>query len=676
MKFLFRVSIIAILSTQSIAQVYDFGDIPNEHLEMTVYEKDSSANAVVLFDIGNSVIRYQTNKGFKLIYKRHTRYKVLEDAGVFIADVEIKYRHDDPKKDINTEQDIKKIQATSYTLTNGSIIEQNFNEDDIYTEVTNEYWSEIKFSIPGVKKGSIIEVSYEMEMDFLLWFPNWYFQRNIPTLWSEYSTKIPEFYTFSYQTLGAENLFVEESDTYSDRARITYTVNNTADRLGNSSMGQRYTETVNFEGKILRFVMKDVPALPDEPFTHSRKDYEARTDFQFISLQYPDQLAYFYSRPWDELIDDLLGDINFGRKIKSSDDIKREVDYLTYGVESNTQKMENIYNYVATNVTWNGNYGMFLNENTPRIFRDKRGSSTELNMLLLQMLKDAGLSAYPLIVSTKENGSVNTLVGVADQFNHALVYVDMGDQAYILDATDKNRPHNLLPTNVLGTEGLLLFEEKIIWIPISNYTRNSSMKMVTINLHENGYTGNIKSQQIGYFAKNLREEYNAEDSLASLQNLIFKNSFTKVTSVSAVNDEFEHGFNYTLEFENEEAPNSDIRYFNPMMVDRTFKNPFTLEERFSPVDFNYTSQQMINANIILPEGWVVEELPKPMIYRLPDNSAEFQRILQAGNGTIMMRFVLKINKPLFLPDEYEGLKDMYDKLVKAHAENIVIKKES
>ena len=101
--------------------------------------------------------------------------------------------------------------------------------------------------------------------------------------------------------------------------------------------------------EVLKYVMKDVPALPDEPFTHSRKDYEARTDFQFISLQYPDQLAYFYSRPWDELIDDLLGDINFGRKIKSSDDIKREVDYLTYGVESNTQKMENIYKFAAIN---------------------------------------------------------------------------------------------------------------------------------------------------------------------------------------------------------------------------------------------------------------------------------------------------------------------------------------
>lgn len=647
-SYFITIFLVSTFSSELIGQIFEYGDIPVTHLEMEVYDKDSSANAVVLFDKGSSEIRYLNNRGFRLFYSRHKRIKVLQDAGVEVANVEISFRHEEP------EQEIKKIKATAYNISSdGSISSQSIEKSDIFTEQVSRNWSDLKFSIPGVKKGTVIEISYEMEMDFLLWYPDWYFQSEIPTIWSEYTTRIPEYFVFAYQTQGYEQLSIEESKSYSSR------------------MGSEFQS-----GKELFFVMKDIQGLPDEPFIRSREAYEARIEFQFTKVQIPAGRTYFYSQPWDKLIEDLLDDRNFGKRIKSHDDLKGTAQLYTYGVDSDIEKMKLLYNHVAEAMEWDGYYGIFLEKNVVNHYKDGRASGSQINMVLLQMLLDVGIKAHPMLVSTHNHGEVNTLLGVVDQFNHALIYVDLGDEAFILDATDEHRPFNLLPENVIGGTGLLVYKDQVIWMPVENIAQNITVKTLLLNLTEGGYQGNLRAQNLGYYARNIRKEYNESDSLKAFQDLLFgADSFTKITSVTEIADELGNGFNYQIEFSNEDGVDGDIMYFNPMIVDQLLENPFQIEDRFFPVDFGFTFQKMTTMNINLPQGWAIDEMPKPIIYRLPDNGAEFQRILQAGAGSVMMRYILKVNKPQFTPEEYAALKALYDQLVTTHSENIVLKKE-
>jgi hypothetical protein len=264
---------------------------------------------------------------------------------------------------------------------------------------------------------------------------------------------------------------------------------------------------------------------------------------------------------------------------------------------------------------------------------------------------------------------------VVDQFNHTLVYVDLGEQAVILDATDRNRPFSILPENVLGTTGLLMYPEQIIWIPIQNTAQNISVKTIMLHLTEDGYYGSLKAQNSGYYAVDIRSNFDEKDTLSYFQDHLFPiESLSKITKVSSISDDFEKGLNYILEFENNEISEGNFIYFNPMVIGRLKTNPFQLENRFFPVDYNYSFQEMLTMNITIPDGWTVDELPKPIIYRLPDNSAEYQRIIQASSTSILMRYILKVNKPQFLPSEYNGIKDLYNQLVKTHSERIVLKK--
>jgi len=109
MKLTLGTLLILFVSTYSHAQTYKFGDVPIEQLEMTVYDKDSSAKAVVLFDKGETLVDYY-NDEYQVKFKRHVRIKILTDEGLEYGDISIDFRKAKP------EQSFSKIMAETYNL--------------------------------------------------------------------------------------------------------------------------------------------------------------------------------------------------------------------------------------------------------------------------------------------------------------------------------------------------------------------------------------------------------------------------------------------------------------------------------------------------------------------------------------------------------------------------------
>src|SRR6185436_7401661 len=75
---------ILLISISSLAQKapFKFGDVAIEDIKMTVYDKDSSAVAVVLVDYGESTMPYSKENGFMLNFERITRIKILKKEGL------------------------------------------------------------------------------------------------------------------------------------------------------------------------------------------------------------------------------------------------------------------------------------------------------------------------------------------------------------------------------------------------------------------------------------------------------------------------------------------------------------------------------------------------------------------------------------------------------------------
>ena len=188
--------------------------------------------------------------------------------------------------------------------------------------------------MPNVKQGSIIELSYTIRSDYFFNFREWYFQRTIPTQWSEYNVSIPEYYRYQRIAQGYIPFYKNEENTTNDPNG--YTVEN------------------------FKWVMKDVPAFKNEPFMTTQEDYISKIEFELATIDLPGRYIEHYMNTWEEITKDLLDHEFFGLELKKKGTVKQTVASLLDGTESELQKVEIIYKYVKDNVQWNESWSVCI----------------------------------------------------------------------------------------------------------------------------------------------------------------------------------------------------------------------------------------------------------------------------------------------------------------------------
>lgn len=113
---------------------------------------------------------------------------------------------------------------------------------------------------------------------------------------------------------------------------------------------------------------------------------------------------------------------------------------------------------------------------------------------------------------------------------------------------------------------------------------------------------------------------------------------------------------------------------SPWVLDQEKENPFTSATRDYPVEFNYPTVKSSTVKLTIPQGYMVESLPKSLKVRLPDGSARFTcNVGQQGN-VITMTSVVTTTRTLYTPEEYADLKSFFQTVVDKELEKIVLKK--
>ncbi len=182
-----------------------FGEVPMEDLKMTYYDKDSSAAAVVLVDYGEAYITIMSSD-VKMTIERHVRIKILRKEGLKWGDVAILLRQSG-----SSEERITTLKANTYNLVDGKIATTKLEKEGIFKDKYNRNFTQQKFTMPDVKEGSVIEYTYKISSDFWTYFPNWQFQRTIPTRWSEYWAMIPRYFRYEKYMQGYLTVTVNET---------------------------------------------------------------------------------------------------------------------------------------------------------------------------------------------------------------------------------------------------------------------------------------------------------------------------------------------------------------------------------------------------------------------------------------------------------------------------------
>lgn len=646
MRLLLVVAIFIVAKSVSYAQKapVKFGDISNDELTMKIYDKDSSAVAVVLFDFGKAYVNIN-NVNTTLNFERHVRIKILKNEGTSWADVEIPLYHS-----TSSEEKVVNLKANTYNLEDGKVVESKMGKDGIFKEKFNRNINLQKFTLPNVKEGSIIEYSYTVMSDFLANFPNWQFQKNIPTIHSEYWAIIPEFFVMERYMQGY----------------ISPTVYEIKDQ-GQGSFSQ----------KAHHWIIKDVPAFKEEPFMTTEDDYISKINFALAFIEFPGQPSREIMGSWEKLTKGLLEDEFFGKIVYGSGHLKKKVEELTTSVIDPLQKINIIHTYVKNSLEWNGSKD-FTSDNLKDVFERKKGTSGDINLALASMLEKADIKVDMVLLSTKDHGFIRKSYPMTRQVNYVVCRVMVNDKFLFLDATDKFLPVGMLPERCINGEGLLVSKQNFGWIDLNPTAKAKSIVSVNLKFeNENTLNGSLSFTRNGYDANAMRNKYKKLGHEEYLKGVATRGDWeisnTKFENIDSVYSDVKETHELTLE--NYATTSGDIIYLNPYLTAQLTENPFKLEERSYPIDFGSPQEKLYMCKITLPEGFVVDELPKSAMIGLPGNTGRFSySVTQIGNSiNIVSNF--QINKSLFAQTEYPLLREFYTQVVSKQAEQIVLRRK-
>jgi hypothetical protein len=658
---------LCIFNLQNFAQEkapVKFGKVSPEDFKTRVYSIDSNASAVVIADVGSTEIVGNSKGGFSLEFQHYKRTHILNKNGYDIANVSISiYTKGD------AEEELVNLKAVTYNLENGRVVESKLEtKSAIFKDKIDKNHFVKKFTFPNIKEGSIIEYQYTLNSDFIFNLQPWEFQGGYPRLWSEYNVSIPEFYYYVTLSQGYQPFYIKDQKSRSSNFSVS------------ESRGTTATEHYNFTAGITdyRWVMKNVPALKEESFTSTIDNHIAKIEFQLAEIRYPLPQQNIMGT-WTQACGDLLKDENFGYSLGRDNSWLNDVmSVAIHGASGDMDKAKNIYAYVRDNMTCTDYDRRSLDQPLRNVLKNRNGNDAEINLLLIAMLRKAGLNADPVMLSTRSNGYAYALYPLLERFNYVVAQTTIDRHTYYLDASEPRIGFGRLGYKCYNGHARVINSEAT---PVEFSADSLLERKITSFFIINDGKGNLSGsmQQVpgyyeSYILRNKIKEKGKDQLFSDIKKGMNEDVEIRDASIDSL-DKLEDPLNIQFDFEIKPAK-EDIIYFNPMLGEGYKENPFKSAERFYPVEMPYTIDETYLLRLEIPQGYVVDELPKQIIVKLNENDdGMFEYRISESNGTVSLRSRLRIKRSYFQPDEYGMLREFFNLVVKKHNEQIVFKKK-
>ena len=634
-----------------------FGKIDKADLEMKDCPFDKGADALVLIDYGN--IYYDRGtvgfSRFKTVYERRTRIKILKEKGIAQADIEIPYYTH------NNEERVLKLNANTYNLDEtGKIITAEVKKNSIYSKKIDGNYSKMIIAFPEVKVGSIIEYSYSIERETYN-LRNWYFQGRIPVRYSEYQLKVPQIFRFSVQP--------SVVDPIEDKQEV---INESI------SMDEGFVETKSLKSN---YIMHNLPGIKNEPFMGSAKDYMQRLEFQMTQIYYSENNIVDLSLKWEDVIKNRLNkDDDFGLQLQKTVSASKSFVEEAKQITDAETKMKFIYNHIRKTINWNGDEDYVYTDNgIVKTWETKKGNVADINLLLINLLNEAGIKATPILLSTRDHGLVTPFYPFINQFNSVMAYVIINNKIFVLDATDKTISYKLVPEKVANTSGFIIEGENGKWKDmLSGKSKYKVMAAVQGEIDEAGMMKGSGLVNCSDYARAQRVKEWKEDKQKFKDEYFIKAypglQIEEITINNADTDSLP--LEQKVKFSSQLNSSGEYRYFSVNLFSDMEKNPFVADTRVSDVDFGVPQDYVLFGNYTIPQGYVFDGVPENISMTTSDNGVVFNRTILVESNLLNVRMTIEFKKTFYTADTYPEFKEFYKKLFDKLNEQVVIKKKT
>jgi len=605
-------------------------------LKMSSCSFEKEANAMVLFDMGQIAAERGT-----ILLERHKRIKIFNEQGKTAANIRLDYTNQFGAERIDG------IAGQTINYHNGKAEYTQLDPKMIYRQDTGKYRGSVSFSMPNVTAGSVIEIRYVWHRAALRPLPVWNFQSEIPARFSEFIMQL--YYDVNFMSL--------------DRTTRSFA-----------------TDSAIFNGRGHVWAMRDVPSFRQEQFMRSPEDGMQSVEVALTSERLPEGKVIDVARTWATVGKQLADDGELRKTFDQGLSDKEGLLKWARMLNTDSAKVIYLFNQVKKLMKWNGLRGWASKDGIRKAWENKSGNWGEINMALCRLLNDAGVKAYPMLASTRDNGRIYSNFADMYQLNKLVTYVPVdASRYYVLDASGKYNNYNEVPFDLLNCLGLCINKENdnynLVFLKNTSHVKQEVMINADIN-PDGTMAGTAQINGFSYNKSNALQLHTLLDEKKYTDVLTGGDNSLKIQSLKLENAEVDSlPLTQTIDFKLD-LPGTDNKYiyFNPNLFTGLHNNPFVNEDRFSDIDFGCNYLFSINGKYKIPEGYKVDVLPKTQTISMPDKSIIFKRVVLEQEGYVIVYYVINYKKSIFPQSEYTDVHDYFKKMTDLLNEQIVLKK--
>ena len=629
MKNIITLLSLFLISTTVFAQNQQFLKVPKfnkEDLKKEKSEIDPKAPAELLY----RAIHYRIdNRTGNLIREYTYRVKIYEkDKSEDWHNLEVSlYDNNSGDREV-----LVNMKALVYNLEGDNVVETKVDKSSKFKSKENKYVTVSKYAFPNIKNGSVIEYHYEVSSPFTYEIPLIYIELDIPSVYTEYVFDTPVQMSYSVDFTGSlipKYKIMKEDIIYGS------------------------------QHKTYRFGYDNLKGFKTEKYVKNNDNYRTKIRAELHSTYFGDNLK-MYTSTWEDIRKKLWDHDDFGSLYKKDRLVKELLPAGITDEKDDLSKANKILDYVKTNFTWNYNNGIYAENGIKDLIKNKTGNDADLNLMLAAMFRSAGITAYPILISTVRNGNLNLAFPNLGNFNYVVVGTEINNRFYLFDATSKQSQANLLPSRVWNNNGLLVKDDKAEVITMFNAKMSYGKYLTKAKINDDGtVSGTYEDKDAGLFALNAKESYDENPDKYKKQ---YKDSyaidFSDINSSVTNNGDFESKMKFSSNNLIDNVGKKKI--FNPLLFLHQSANDFNdTEERKYMINFVSPYTRTKKVEIEIPEGYTVADLPKSKKITTDDKEISYSYVVENKDNKITVTSEVKIASADYPKEYYPAFKQIW-----------------
>jgi Domain of Unknown Function with PDB structure (DUF3857) len=644
-----KTNLVRFLLLALVCSCHAFGQFqpstPDE-LKMTADPKYPDAGAVFL----NYEKKTDNLVGYESVY---ARIKILKESAKDLATVHIPY--------FKSEGFAGVAAVSGRTIhSDGTIVPLNVKPDDLMRAKSGESEiHEMVFSLPSVEVGSIIEFYYQERMkqeegftgEHWVRFPQWEVQRRYP--------------------IRSEHFLFQPHRDNVGSSLLWYTNLPGGQKMKPDAAG-RFDLTLH-----------DVPPLSDEKWAPPIASRRYQAVFYFSTAMSGQQYWETTTRGWLKDVD------HFAEPTPA---LKQAVTGLIAPGDSELDRAKKIY--VAVQALDNTDFsrkmtaserkreGLKSTKHAEDVWNEKSGSSQEITMLYLGMLKAGGLKAYPMLLVNRDQGTFNSDYLYFDQFQDVVVVLSTDGKEIVLDPGERMCPFQMVSWKHSGAGGIRETAGGVgPWAtPLLPYATNAVVRRAELTVSPDGtVNGKLQFSMSGQEALRWRQQALRvdEDTLKKsfdewLGTQLPSGVVAHVSHFAKLDDETaDLGAYATVTGIPGTATAKRLLLPASFFAHSEDQGFIAQPDRQLPVDMHYAAIFKDGVLLHLPAGFAVETAPPATSLPWTGYAVYQMKSTPNGNDLTVTRTLARAFT-LLQPDEYSPMRDFYQKVQAADQQQIVL----